>query len=171
MSLTIYHFMVSLCCIRGDQNQGVDKNWQNQTTFEPYKLSSSNKKHYSWFLKDVPIRVTYKTSLGSLQFAYIFWIFCCFFAFLFLDIITSHIIPSFSKYVWEIFRKTNILCPLIPARTCAYQGLRDVSFSENVSNVLNEWSLSHQIKMIQSQGSRVIQETYLKFTLMTPKQF
>ena len=72
MSLTIYHFMVNLCCIRGDQNQGVDKNWQNQTTFEPYKLSSSNKKHYSWFLKDVPIRVTYKTSLGSLQLAYIF---------------------------------------------------------------------------------------------------
>ena len=33
----------------------------------------------------------------------------------------------------QIFRKTNISYPLISARTCAYQGLRKVRFSENLA--------------------------------------
>ena len=40
---------------------------------------------------------------------------------------------SFIQYVREIFRKTNISYSLIRThtRTCAYQGVRSVSFSEN----------------------------------------
>ena len=36
---------------------------------------------------------------------------------------------SFSTYS-KIFRKTNISYPLTHTRTCAYQGVRNVSFSE-----------------------------------------
>ena len=32
----------------------------------------------------------------------------------------------------HIFRKTNISYPLILTRTCAYQGVRNVHFSENL---------------------------------------
>ena len=45
------------------------------------------------------------------------------------------------KYVRKIFRKTNISNPLIRTRTCAYQGVRNISFSENFSYVLNGWPL------------------------------
>ena len=41
------------------------------------------------------------------------------------------------KYVRKIFRKANISNPLI--RTCAYQGVRNVSLSENFAYVLNGW--------------------------------
>ena len=37
----------------------------------------------------------------------------------------------------EIFRKTNISYPLIRTRTWAYQGVRNVSFSENLAYALN----------------------------------
>ena len=33
----------------------------------------------------------------------------------------------------QIFRKTNISYPLIRTRTCAYQGVRNVCFSENLT--------------------------------------
>ena len=33
----------------------------------------------------------------------------------------------------QIFRKTNISYPLIRIRACAYQGIRNVSFSENLA--------------------------------------
>ena len=46
---------------------------------------------------------------------------------------------SFVKYVRKIFRKTNISNILIRTRTCAYQGVTNVSFSENFAYVLNEW--------------------------------
>ena len=36
------------------------------------------------------------------------------------------------------FLKTNVSYPLIHTRTCAYQGVRNVSFSENFAYVLNE---------------------------------
>ena len=39
------------------------------------------------------------------------------------------------KYVRNIFKKTNIPNPLI--RTCAYQGVRNISFSGNFAYVLN----------------------------------
>ena len=41
------------------------------------------------------------------------------------------------KFVRKIFRKTNISNPLICTRSCAYQGVRNVSFSENFAYVLN----------------------------------
>ena len=47
-----------------------------------------------------------------------------------------------NTYVHKIFRKTYISYPLIQKRKCAYQGVRNVSFSENFANVLNEWFLS-----------------------------
>ena len=33
----------------------------------------------------------------------------------------------------QVFRKANISYPLIPTRTCAYQGVTDIRFSENVN--------------------------------------
>ena len=33
----------------------------------------------------------------------------------------------------QIFRKTNISDPLVRTRTCAYQGVRNVHFSENLT--------------------------------------
>ena len=46
------------------------------------------------------------------------------------------------KYVCKIFRKTNISNVLIPTRTCAYRGVRNLSFSKNFAYVLNGWPLS-----------------------------
>ena len=43
------------------------------------------------------------------------------------------------------FPKTNISDPLIHTRMCAYQGVRNVSFSENFAYVLNEWPLMDYI--------------------------
>ena len=40
-------------------------------------------------------------------------------------------------HVRKIFRKTDISDPLIRTRTCAYQGIRNVSFSENFAYALN----------------------------------
>ena len=39
------------------------------------------------------------------------------------------------------FAKCSYTTLLIRTRTCAYQGVRNVSFSENFVSVLNEWSL------------------------------
>ena len=41
------------------------------------------------------------------------------------------------KYARKIFRKTNISNPLIRTRTRTYQGVRNVSFSENFASILN----------------------------------
>ena len=41
------------------------------------------------------------------------------------------------KYVRKIFRKTNISNPLIRTRTCTYQKVRNISFSESFAYVLN----------------------------------
>ena len=37
--------------------------------------------------------------------------------------------------------ETNISCLLLRTSTCAHQGVRNVSFSENITLVLNGWSL------------------------------
>ena len=50
--------------------------------------------------------------------------------------------------MYKIIRKTNISYSLIRSRTCAYQGVRNVSFSENFENVLTKWSLSVLIIML-----------------------
>ena len=39
--------------------------------------------------------------------------------------------------VCKIFRKTNISYPLTRTRTCAYQVVKNVSFSENFVNIIN----------------------------------
>ena len=53
----------------------------------------------------------------------------------------SYSLGSFIQYVRKIFRKTNISYLLIRARTCVYQGVSNVSFSEDFKYVLNERSL------------------------------
>ena len=50
---------------------------------------------------------------------------------------------SFIYYERKIFQKTNISYPLIGICTCAYQGVRNGSFSENFAYVLHEWSRSY----------------------------
>ena len=52
------------------------------------------------------------------------------------------------KCVRKIFQKTITIIshpppPLIRTFTCVYQGIRNVSFSENVAYVLNGWPLRH----------------------------
>ena len=46
----------------------------------------------------------------------------------------DHSFNTYAKYS----EKTNISYPLIGTRTCAYRGVRNVSFSENFRDVLNE---------------------------------
>ena len=41
-------------------------------------------------------------------------------------------------FVYKIFHKTNISYPLISTWTCAFQGLRNISFSENSANVASD---------------------------------
>ena len=41
------------------------------------------------------------------------------------------------------FRKINISYP-----ACAYQGVENVSFSENFAHVLNEWSLMEILNLV-----------------------
>ena len=52
------------------------------------------------------------------------------------------------KYVCKIFRKTNISNSLIRTCTCAYQAVRNISFSENFTYVLNGWPLYRSIEAI-----------------------
>ena len=47
---------------------------------------------------------------------------------------------SFIKYVRKIFQETNISYSLMRTRTCAYQEVRNASFSENIAYVLNDGS-------------------------------
>ena len=42
------------------------------------------------------------------------------------------------------FQKTNISYPLIRTPTCAYPGVSNASFSENLAFVLNEWPIIWQ---------------------------
>ena len=46
---------------------------------------------------------------------------------------------SSNKYIDKIFPKTDISYPLISTRTCAYQGVRIVSYTEHFACVLNEF--------------------------------
>ena len=48
-------------------------------------------------------------------------------------------IYSFSTYAK--FRKTNISYSLIRTHTCAYQEVKNISYSWNFVSILNEWSL------------------------------
>ena len=46
----------------------------------------------------------------------------------------DHLFSMFAKFS----EKLTFLYPLIHTRTCAYQGVRNVSFSENFANVIDE---------------------------------
>ena len=48
------------------------------------------------------------------------------------------------KYVRKIFRKSDISNPLIYTRMCLYQGVRNVSFSENFAHLK---ALSHRLQL------------------------
>ena len=54
------------------------------------------------------------------------------------QLLTDYYLKSM-KYVRKIFPKTNISNPPIRTRTCAYQGVWNVSFSENFTYVSNGW--------------------------------
>ena len=43
-------------------------------------------------------------------------------------------------YLCKSFRKTNISDPLIRPSSCAYQGVKNVSFPEKFAYLLNGWS-------------------------------
>ena len=49
----------------------------------------------------------------------------------------GHPLSTYAKFS----ETTNISKPLIRTRMCAYQGVRNVSFSENFAYVLNGWPL------------------------------
>ena len=49
---------------------------------------------------------------------------------------------SSKLYVRKIFQKSDITSPLIPTHTCAYQGVKNVSFSEKFACVLPRWFLT-----------------------------
>ena len=51
------------------------------------------------------------------------------------------LLGSFIYYVRKISRKTKFFYRLVRTRSCAYQGVRNFSFSENFAYVINEWPL------------------------------
>ena len=55
----------------------------------------------------------------------------------------------------NIFRKTNISYPLIGTCTYAYQGVRNISFSETFAYVINKWSLCFASKILERPCSRL----------------
>ena len=54
------------------------------------------------------------------------------------EIYRRHVKTKLMNLHVKIFRKTKISYLLISTRTCAYQGIRNVSFAENCAYVLNE---------------------------------
>ena len=52
--------------------------------------------------------------------------------------VLQYICKSFIQYAHKSVQKSNISYTLIRTRTCTYQGVRNVSISENFANVLNE---------------------------------
>ena len=49
-----------------------------------------------------------------------------------------HLVRTQFYFFFFFFEKTNIFYPLISTRTCAYQEVRNISFSENFAYILNE---------------------------------
>ena len=56
-----------------------------------------------------------------------------------VGIMSDHLFSTCAKFS----KKTNISYLLICIRTCAYQAVRNVSFSEDFAYLLNEWSLGY----------------------------
>ena len=68
-----------------------------------------------------------------------------------------------------MFLKTNIAYLLIRTHTCAYQGVKNVSFLGNVVYVLSEWLLALQKNIIFAHFKQKMiffqKETYFAVTL------
>ena len=63
--------------------------------------------------------------------------------------------PTFCDHLFGTFGKFpefNISYPLMRARACAFQGVRNVNFSENFANILNELSLIILMLILQHKG-------------------
>ena len=56
--------------------------------------------------------------------------------------IRGHPLSMYAKFS----EKLTFLTPLTRLRTCAYQGVRNVSFSENFAYVLSGWSLTIRLR-------------------------
>ena len=67
-------------------------------------------------------------TLARIELVFLFWIVECIF---------HDTRGSFILYVRKIFQKTNIFYPLICTSTCAYQEVKNVSFSESFAYILN----------------------------------
>ena len=91
-----------------------------------------------------------------------------------LDIVSNMAKGRISKRVFQgnkarqIFRKTNISYPLIPTRTCAYQGVRNVRFSE-IWCALFSWNTRFEIRpfailltIYKTDLKNSFRKTYLK---------
>ena len=61
-----------------------------------------------------------------------------------------------------MFRKTNIPYPLIRTCTCAYQQVRNISFSENFVHILNQWSLYRIFEKFDVPGITEILHSLLR---------
>ena len=70
-----------------------------------------------------------------------------------LKVFTSHC--NIHLVHTNIFRKTNISYPLIGTCTYAYQGVRNISFSETFAYVINKWSLCFASKILERPCSRL----------------
>ena len=97
---------------------------------------------YRWFISCYLFIFLSIQVISTLKFSFLFWIQSSSRLLhinveleIFLMLWISHLELS------QNYPKTNISYPLIRTRTCAYQRVRNVSFSENFGNVLNEWSL------------------------------
>ena len=65
------------------------------------------------------------------------------------------------------FPKSNISNPLIRTRTYAYQRVRNVSFSENFSYILNEWSPLGVLRIFRKKNSGQKPATFQKNAFIT----
>ena len=72
---------------------------------------------------------------------------------------------SFIYYVHKIFRKTKISYLLIRTCSYAYQGVRNVSFSQNFVNVINERSPTVMFKWLSRRDLLLIHEILRSATI------
>ena len=96
------------------------------------------------------MRWTYQLSiLNNLHNIYMIW----------YSINTQSYYGSSTKYVRKIFQKTNISNPLMRIRTCAYKGVRNVSFLKNFAYILYGRSLMIEIfRARPGFGKRICQD-------------
>ena len=57
----------------------------------------------------------------------------------------------FAKFSEKLIFYTPDTCTYAHVHTCAYQGVRNISFSENFPNVLNEWSILRPLSGIGNE--------------------